>query len=112
MADVRAPTRIWLLDYGSDEATWCTDPSPSGEDHGAVEYVRADANPQADVPWNPKGPADDVAVERVARMLVKSQFRRHGVSWASLYPDQRAAFMQDARAAIQALQETVGHDAA
>lgn len=36
------PRRIWLLDYGSLEATWCDDPSPSGEDHGAVEYVRAD----------------------------------------------------------------------
>ena len=34
--------KIWLLDYGHDECTWCVDPSPSGEDHSPVEYVRAD----------------------------------------------------------------------
>ena len=38
-----APKRIWLLDYGTPECTWCDDPSPSGEDHSPVEYVRADA---------------------------------------------------------------------
>lgn len=38
-----APERIWLLDYGTDECTWCVDPSPSGENHAPVEYVRADA---------------------------------------------------------------------
>lgn len=37
-----APQRIWLLDYGTPECTWCDDPSPSGEDHSPVEYVRAD----------------------------------------------------------------------
>jgi hypothetical protein len=39
---VAAPKRIYLLDYGSYECTWCEDPDPSGEDHSSVEYVRAD----------------------------------------------------------------------
>lgn len=39
----KPPERIWLLDFeGPEHATWCDDPSPSGEDHGAIEYVRAD----------------------------------------------------------------------
>ena len=42
MGEVKPPERIWLLDYGHDECTWCDDPSPSGEDHSVVEYVRAD----------------------------------------------------------------------
>ena len=41
MPEVNPPKRIWLLDYGHEDCTWCDDPSPSGEDHSAVEYVRA-----------------------------------------------------------------------
>jgi hypothetical protein len=36
------PPVIYLLDYGSPECTWCEDPSPSGEDHSPVRYVRED----------------------------------------------------------------------
>jgi hypothetical protein len=52
------PARIWLLDHGHDSCTWCDDPSPSGEDHAAVEYVRVDA-------FHPAASADQVEVETV-----------------------------------------------
>lgn len=38
-----APTIIYLLDYGTQESTWCDDPSPSGEDHHSAAYIRGDA---------------------------------------------------------------------
>jgi hypothetical protein len=46
-----APERIWLLDYGSGECTWCDCPDPDGEDHDAVEYVRADTAAAAIEMW-------------------------------------------------------------
>ena len=45
MDEAKPPERIWLLDYGHEDCTWCDDPSPSGEDHSAVEYVRVGAAP-------------------------------------------------------------------
>lgn len=40
------PEKIWLLDYGSAECTWCDCPDPDGEDHEPVAYVRADTTKQ------------------------------------------------------------------
>lgn len=37
------PTRIYILDYGTDDSCWCNDPDPSGYGHHAVEYIRKDA---------------------------------------------------------------------
>lgn len=39
-----APKRIWLLDYGGPEPTWCDDPDPTGtaDPADAIAYVRAD----------------------------------------------------------------------
>lgn len=35
------PDRIWLMDLGCGDVTWCEDPDPDGEQVDSVEYVRA-----------------------------------------------------------------------
>jgi hypothetical protein len=57
---VEMPKRIWLLDEGSGDVTWCNDPDPSGDTAEAVEYVRADALPE-------QQDSDDALVERECR---------------------------------------------
>lgn len=42
MESEQPPTRIYILDYGTDDCAWCDDPDPSGYGHRAVEYVRKD----------------------------------------------------------------------
>jgi hypothetical protein len=38
----KAPKRIWLMDLGCGDVTWCEDQDPDGEQVETVEYVRAD----------------------------------------------------------------------
>jgi hypothetical protein len=38
----KTPKRIWLMDLGCGDVTWCDQPDPDGEQVDSVEYVRAD----------------------------------------------------------------------
>lgn len=35
------PARIWLMDLGCGDVTWCDQPDPDGEQIDSVEYVLA-----------------------------------------------------------------------
>lgn len=37
----KVPTRIWLMDLGGGDITWCDSPNPDGEQVDSVEYVLA-----------------------------------------------------------------------
>lgn len=56
----KMPDRIWLMDLGCGDVTWCEDPDPDGEQVDSVEYVRADLVLSRTIP-----PTEEQEVERV-----------------------------------------------
>lgn len=94
------PQRIWILDYGTVESTWCDCPDPDYEDHSPVEYVRADLAMRA---LEPQG---DEVRERVARAICAVQHTEAGCDEEILPGTPHwVGFMPEADAAIAAIGE-------
>ena len=63
-----APERIWLLDYGSGDCSWCDCPDPDFEDHEPVEYVRADTAAAAIEMWRQLAQAGEARSDETTKI--------------------------------------------
>lgn len=80
-----APKRIWLMDLGCGEITWCEDQNPDGEQADAIEYVRADIARQSQ---SPDTSLSD-AMKRVEAVLDAALWEHGPPDQSSIWADVR-----------------------